>query len=141
MEERLYESVAEPRQWAMLLGAFAAAALGLAAVGVFGMLSYMVSTRRREIGVRMAIGAQPRMIVRMIVRSGLVHAIVGSALGLGAAIIGTRTLTNVLYDVRPGDPVTLGLATLALLVVALFACWLPARRAAAIDPLEAIRHE
>jgi putative ABC transport system permease protein len=141
MEERLYASVAEPRQWTMLLGAFAAAALGLAAVGVFGMLSYMVSTRRREIGVRMAIGAQPRMIVRMIVRSGLVHAIIGSALGLGAALIGTRTLTNVLYDVSPGDPVTLGLATLALLGVALFACWLPARRAAAIDPLEAIRHE
>jgi putative ABC transport system permease protein len=141
MEERLYASVAQPRQWATLLGTFAAVALGLAAVGVFGMLSYMVSTRRREIGVRMAIGAQPRMIVRMVVGSGLMHAILGSALGLGAALIGTRALTSVLYDVSPGDPVTLGLATVALLVVAMFACWLPARRAAAIDPLEAIRHE
>ncbi len=141
MNDRLYAYVAQPRQWATLLGAFAAAALALAAVGVFGMLSYMVSTRRREIGVRMAIGAQPRRIVQMVVRSGLAHAVIGSVLGLAAALIGTRALTSVLYDVSPGDPATLGLATLALLVVALFACWLPARRAAAIDPLEAIRHE
>ena len=141
MNDRLYAYVAQPRQWATLLGAFAAAALALAAIGVFGMLSYMVSTRRREIGVRMAIGAQPRRIVEMVVRSGLMHAVIGSALGLAAALIGTRALTSVLYDVSPGDPVTMGLATLALLVVALFACWLPARRAAAIDPLEAIRYE
>ena len=141
MEARLYESVAEPRQWATLLGTFAAVALALAAVGVFGMLSYMVSTRRREIGVRMALGAEPRRIVRMVVGSGLTHAIVGSALGLAAALVGTRAVTSVLYDVSAGDPVTLGLATLALLVVAMFACWLPSRRAAAIDPLEAIRHE
>ncbi len=141
MDDRLYAYVAQPRQWATLLGTFAAAALGLAAVGVFGMLSYMVSTRRREIGVRMAIGADPRRIVRLVVSSGLAHAVIGSALGLAAALIGTRALTSVLYDVSPGDPFTMGLATLALLVVALFACWLPARRAAAIDPLEAIRHE
>ena len=141
MEERLYTAVAQPRQWATLLGGFAAAALGLAAVGVFGMLSYSVSTRRREIGVRMAIGAQPRRIIRMIVGSGITHAIIGSVIGLAAALIGTRALTSVLFDVRPGDPVMLGLATAALLLVALFACWLPARRAAAIDPLEAIRAE
>ena len=141
MEDRLYESVAQPRQWATLLGAFAAAALALAAVGVFGMLSYMVSTRRREIGVRMALGAEPRKIVHMVVNSGLTHAIVGSALGLVAAFVATRAVTTVLYDVSPGDPVTFMSATLALLGVALVACWLPARRAAAIDPLEAIRHE
>jgi putative ABC transport system permease protein len=141
MEERLYTAVAQPRQWATLLGAFAAAALGLAAVGVFGMLSYSVSTRRREIGVRMAVGAQPRRIIRMVVGSGITHAIIGSAIGVGAALLGTQALTNVLFDVQPGDPVMLGLATLALLVVALVACWLPARRAAAIDPLEAIRAE
>ena len=101
----------------------------------------MVSTRRREFGVRMAIGAEPRRIVRMVVRSGLVHAVIGSVLGLAAALVGTRALASVLYDVSPGDPVTMGVATLALLAVALFACWLPARRAAAIDPLEAIRYE
>jgi putative ABC transport system permease protein len=141
MEERLYASVAQPRQWATLLGAFAATALGLAAVGVFGMLSYMVSARRREIGVRMALGAGKRSVVQMVVRSGLTHALVGSALGLVAALVGTRALTNLLYDVSPGDPGTLALATLALLAVGFVACWLPARRAAAIDPLEAIRHE
>jgi ABC-type antimicrobial peptide transport system permease subunit len=105
------------------------------------MLSYMVSTRRREIGVRLALGAGPRAIVRMVVGNGLTHAIVGSALGLVAALLATRALTTVLYDVSAGDPGTLALATLALLAVALVACWLPARRAAAIDPLEAIRHE
>ena len=141
MEHRLYESVAEPRQWATLLGAFAAVALGLAAVGVFGMLSYMVSTRRREIGVRMALGAQPRTIERMVVGNGLAHAIAGSALGLFAALIATRTLTTLLHDVSATDPRTLLVATVALLAVALVACWLPARRAAAIDPLEAIRYE
>jgi putative ABC transport system permease protein len=141
MEERLYASVAEPRQWATLLGTFAAVALGLAAIGVFGLISYSVSTRRRELGVRMALGAGPRKIVRMVVGSGLTHALVGSAIGLAAALIGTRTLANVLFDVSPGDPRTLALATLALLAVALVACWLPARHAAAIDPLEVIRHE
>ena len=141
MDDRLYESVAEPRQWATMLGAFAAVALGLAAVGVFGMLSYMVSTRRREIGVRMALGAQPRTIERMVVGSGLAHAIAGSAVGLLAALLATSTLTTVLHDVSATDPRTLLVATVALLAVALVACWLPARRAAAIDPLEAIRYE
>jgi putative ABC transport system permease protein len=141
MEERLYTSVAQPRQWATLLGAFAGVALGLAAVGVFGMLSYMVSTRRREIGVRMALGAGRRSVVGMIVGNGFLHAIVGSVLGLVVALISTRMLTSVLYDVRAADPRTLALSTIALLSVALVACWLPARRAAAIAPLEAIRHE
>ncbi|MET0399315.1 MAG: FtsX-like permease family protein [Longimicrobiaceae bacterium] len=141
MEQRLHASVAQPRQWAALLGGFAAAALGLAAVGVFGMLSYMVGTRRREIGVRMALGAEQRSITRMVVGSGLAHALAGALLGLAAALAGTRALTAVLFDVNPGDPATLALATAALLLVALAACWIPARRAARIVPLEAIRHE
>jgi ABC-type antimicrobial peptide transport system permease subunit len=101
----------------------------------------MVSTLRREIGVRMALGAQRRSVVRMVIGSGLTHAIIGSAVGLVAALVGTRALTSVLYDVSAADPRTLALATLALLSVALAACWLPARRAASIDPLEAIRHD
>ncbi len=141
MEQRLHASVAQPRQWAALLGGFAAAALGLAAVGVFGMLSYMVGTRRREIGVRMALGAERRSIMRMVVGSGLAHALAGALLGLAAALAGTRALTAVLFDVSPGDPATLMAATGALLLVALAACWIPARRAAGIVPLEAIRHE
>ena len=141
MEQRLYASTAQPRQWAILLGAFAAAALALAALGVFGMLSYMVHARRREIGVRIALGARGASVVRLVVGKGFAHAILGSIIGLGAALAGTRALTTVLYDVSPADPRTLGLATLALLVVALIACWLPARRAAAIDPLEIMRDE
>jgi putative ABC transport system permease protein len=141
MEDRLYTAVAQPRQWATLLGTFAATALGLAAIGVFGMLSYMVGTRRREIGVRMALGAGRRTVVRMVVASGFMHALIGSALGLIVALVATRTLTTVLYDVSAADPATLSLATLTLLSVALLACWLPARRAATIDPLDAIRHE
>ncbi len=141
MEDRLYRSTAQPRHWAVLLGAFAAAALSLAAIGIFGMLSYMVTTRRREIGVRMALGAGRSMVVRMIVRNGLTHAIVGSALGLVASLVGTRALTTVLYDVSATDPATLAVVTAVLLAVAVVACWLPARRAATIDPLEAIRHE
>ncbi|MFN2563566.1 MAG: ADOP family duplicated permease, partial [Gemmatimonadaceae bacterium] len=141
MEDRLYRSMAQPRDWATLLGAFAAAALGLAAIGIFGMLSYMVTTRRREIGVRMALGASRRTVVQMIMRSGLTHAIAGSALGLVAALVSARALTTVLYDVSATDPAALAAVTAVLLAVALVACWLPARRAATIDPLEAIRHE
>ncbi len=115
--------------------------MGLAAIGIFGMLSYMVTTRRREIGVRMALGAGRRTVVQMIVRSGLTHAIVGSALGLVAALVSTRALTTVLYDVSASDPTALAAVTAVLLAVALAASWLPARRAATIDPLEAIRHE
>jgi putative ABC transport system permease protein len=141
MEDRLYRSMAQPRHWVALLGAFAAAALGLAAIGIFGMLSYMVTTRRREIGVRMALGAGRRTVVRMIVGNGLTHALVGSALGLIAALLSTRALTTLLYDVSASDPTALAAVTAVLLAVALVACWLPARRAATIDPLEAIRHE
>jgi putative ABC transport system permease protein len=141
MEDRLYRSMAEPRDWAALLGAFAAAALGLAAIGIFGMLSYMVTTRRREIGVRMALGASRRIVVQMVMRSGLTHAIVGSALGLVAALVSARALTTSWYDASGSDPAALAVVTAVLLAVALVACWLPARRAATIDPLEAIRHE
>ena len=141
MEERINASVAEPRHWTALLGAFAAAALTLAAVGIFGMLSYAVSTRRREIGVRMALGARQRTVVGMIVGRGLAHAALGTALGLVAALVGTRSVAVVLFGVSARDPVTLGTVTAILLGVALMACWLPARRAAAIDPMEAIRVE
>jgi predicted lysophospholipase L1 biosynthesis ABC-type transport system permease subunit len=141
MEERLYTSVAQPRQWAALLSAFAVAALGLAAVGVFGMLSYLVGTRRREIGVRMALGARRATVVQMVIGSGVAHALIGTGIGLVAALLGTRMLAPVLYGVGPGDPATHALATAVLLGVALLACWLPARRAAGIAPMEAIRLE
>jgi predicted permease len=141
MEQRLYESLATPRQWASLLSAFAAAALSLAAVGVFGMLSYMVSTRRREIGMRMALGARRGRVLRMVIRSGVQHALAGTAIGLALAIVVARTLSPVLYDVRPYDPATLALAVVVLLGTTLAACWLPAHRAASVAPMDAIRVE
>ena len=141
MQDRLYESVAQPRHWMTLLGGFAGAALALAAVGIFGMLSYTVNTRRREIGVRMALGASQRAVVSSIVRRGMGHALLGAGMGLAAAVVGTRSLASALFDVSPTDLPTLTAVTLLLLVVALIACWLPARGAAAIDPAEAIRPE
>jgi ABC-type antimicrobial peptide transport system permease subunit len=105
------------------------------------MLSYMVSTRRREIGVRMALGAQGNAVVALIVRRGMGHALAGAAIGLAAAILGARWLESALFDVSATDPATLAAVTLLLLGVALIASWLPARRAAAVNPVEAIRLE
>ncbi len=139
MEERLYASIAQPRHWTALLGSFAIAALVLAAVGIFGMLSYTVRTRHREIGVRMALGARRHAVVRMIVQRGLFHAMAGTGIGLVAALVATRWLATSLFGVTATDPATLASVTLVLLVVAVIACWLPARRAAAIDPMDAIR--
>ena len=141
MEDRVYASIAQPRHLTTLLGGFAVAALALAAVGIFGMLSYTVSARRREIGVRMALGAPHGAVVRMIVRRGMGHAVAGAVLGLAAALAGARWLAGALYEVRATDPATLTAVTLLLLGVAFVACWLPARRAAMIDPTEAIRAE
>jgi predicted permease len=139
MEDRVYSSVAQPRNWMLLLSGFAATALLLAAVGIFGMLSYTVRARRREIGVRMALGAGQPTVVGMIVRRGMRYALLGTALGLAVALAGTRALASTLFDLSATDPFTLASVTLLLLSVAFIACWLPARRAAAIDPVEAIR--
>jgi predicted lysophospholipase L1 biosynthesis ABC-type transport system permease subunit len=139
MEDRVYRSVAQPRNWMVLLSGFATTALLMAGVGIFGMLSYTVRARRREIGVRMALGARQPAVVGMIVRRGMRHALLGTALGLAAALAGTRALHSALFDLSTTDPLTLATVTLLLLGVALIACWLPARRAAAIDPVEAIR--
>jgi ABC-type antimicrobial peptide transport system permease subunit len=105
------------------------------------MLSYTVSARRREIGVRMALGARRRAVIGMIVGRGLGHAFAGTMIGLVAAVVATRSVAAVLFGVRANDPGTLAMAALVLLAVALIACWLPARRAARIDPMEAIRLE
>jgi putative ABC transport system permease protein len=141
MEDRVYRSVAQPRNWMVLLSGFATTALLLAGVGIFGMLSYTVRARRREIGVRMALGARQPAVVGMIVRRGMRHALLGTAFGLAAALAGTRALHSTLFDLSTTDPLTLAAVTLLLLGVALIACWLPARQAAAIDPVEAIRLE
>ncbi|HKE90551.1 MAG TPA: ADOP family duplicated permease [Gemmatimonadales bacterium] len=141
MREVVEGSIDQPRHLATLLLGFAVAALALAAVGIFGLLSYIVASRRREIGVRMALGADARAVVGMIVGRGLWLAGLGAVIGLAVAVVTTRWLAASLFQVSPTDPVTLGLVTLALLVVALVACWLPARRAATTDPVGALRTE
>src|SRR5262249_45045545 len=124
-----------------MLGAFAVAAVVLAAVGIFGMLSYLVEARRREIGVRVALGARRPEVIAMILRRGMAFALPGAAIGLIAALLSGHWLSGVLYDVGTTDPVTLVAVTLTLLAVALIACWLPARRAASVAPMVALREE
>lgn len=141
MEDRLASSVAPERHRTALIGGFGVAALLLAAVGVFGMLSYLVATRRREIGVRMALGARRVEVLGLIVRRGMAWAVSGAALGVVAALATGKWLAASLYEVTPSDPMTLGGVTVLLLVVALAASWLPARRAAAVAPMEAIRED
>ena len=125
----------------LMLGIASGAALLLGAVGIYGVISYMVSLRTREIGVRMALGAAPSEIGRMVSRQGLTMAATGVAIGLIAALLLTRYLRALLFEISPTDPLTLGGVSLALLVVALAASWLPARRAARVEPAVALRAE
>lgn len=141
-----YESTVA-RSWAgqdfnfSLMGSFAGLALLLSIVGVYGVMAYAVDQRRHEIGLRMAFGATPRQIVRMVVGEGLHLILLGMLVGTGGALLGAKSLESLLFQVSPYDLFTYGTANLLLLAVTLFACWLPARRAAAIDPMQALRHE
>ncbi len=125
----------------IMIGAAAGVALLLGAIGIYGVISYMVSLRTREIGVRMALGARSDQVRRMVVRQGLTLAAIGAAIGLAGALAMSRLISSLLYGIAPHDPVTLGGVTLGLLVVAAVASWLPAMRAARIDPIEALRAE
>jgi putative ABC transport system permease protein len=135
------DSVAEPRFYMTLLGIFAAVALALAAVGIYGVIAYGVAQRSHEIGVRMALGASAHDVSRMVVRQGTVLAVIGVVVGLVGAFALTRLMASLLYGVTASDPVTFAVVPLVLGLVALLACWLPARRAARVDPLEAMRAE
>ena len=131
----------EKRAMAWLLGAFALAALGLSALGLYGLLAYVVRERRREIGIRLALGAEGRDVVRLIVRQGMALVLLGAAIGLLGALALARLLEGLLFGVRATDPLTWLAAALALGLTALAACWLPARGAARVDPLLALRAE
>jgi len=139
MRDLLDEHLAPRRLALLLVEGFAAVALALALIGIYGVLSYTVSQRRPEIGVRMALGATPSGILRMTIRDGLRLAVPGVALGIVAALLSTRLAGAVLFNVSPGDPVSYVVLSAAVLFVALAACYLPARRAARIDPITAIR--
>ena len=139
LEERIYSSVAPQRHWATLLGGFATVALSLAAIGIFGMLSYLVAARRREIGVRVALGASRGGVIAMVIGRGMSYAIPGALIGLVLSFIVRQRLEAVLFDVSGADARTLAAATGVFLAVALVASFLPAQRAANVSPIEAMR--
>jgi putative ABC transport system permease protein len=141
MADYVADDLAPHRLQAQLTGVFAAFALVLASVGVYGVLAYAVEQRRREIGLRMALGAEHGDLVRWVVARGLRPVAAGVVLGLVAAYALASLIAGLLYDVRPRDPLTFIAAAATLLVVAAVACWIPARRAARVDPLSALRAE
>jgi putative ABC transport system permease protein len=141
MDQRLSESMAPQRFNVLLVGVFALAALGLAGVGIFGVLAYSVARRTSEIGVRMALGASRAQVTRLVVGEGLRLCGLGVVLGLVASVPLTRLLGGVLSGVGPSDPVALAAASAALVLVAVLACSIPARRALSVDPISALRHE
>jgi putative ABC transport system permease protein len=135
------ESVAQRRFSMLLLAAFAIVALFLAAVGLYGVVAYTVSQRTQEIGVRMAIGAQPADVMRMVLGGGMKLSLIGLAIGLGAALMLGSLVTTMLFGVEPFDPASYGATAVVLLAVSLLACYVPARRATAVDPTVAMRQE
>ena len=139
LDQVVGRSIAERRFTMLLLATFAALALTLAVIGVYGVLAYLVSQRTREIGVRLAIGAAPSDVVRLFVREGLMLAAIGLVGGLIGAVAAARALTTMLFGVTPTDPLTFAGVAAALAIIALAASYLPARRAAAIDPMNALR--
>lgn len=141
LERTLGRSVSQERFTTLLLGAFAALALLLGAVGIYGVIAYAVSRRRSEIGVRMAMGARARDVVGLFVRDGAAMAGLGIGIGLLAALGATRLLSSLLYGVSPTDPLTFVVVPATLALVALAATWIPARRAAAVEPMTTLRAE
>jgi predicted permease len=141
MDEVVADATAEPRFYLLLLAVFAAVALILAAVGIYGVMSYSVSRRTQEIGIRMALGAQTSHVIRMVVGQGALLATVGVVTGLIGALAVTRLMSGLLYGVRSNDPLTFIAVAVMLSAIALIASYIPARRAAKVDPMVALRNE
>jgi predicted permease len=141
MPELVDASVAQPRLQTLLLGLFSALALTLAAVGIYGVISYSVIQRTHEIGIRMSLGAQPAQVLRLVMGQGVKLALVGTAVGAAAALALSRWMRSLLFGVGPADPLTLVCVAILLVAVALLACYVPARRAMRVDPMTALRYE
>jgi len=134
-------ALARQRFTLILVSFFAISALALSALGIYGVLSYLVAQRRQELGVRIALGARVNDVLKLVVRQGMTLAISGVALGLIASFWLTRMMQGLLFEVRPFDPLTLGVVAVILVIVSFIACWLPARRATKVDPIETLRYE
>ncbi len=141
MDDVADDTIAQQKFSATLMLAFAAIALALAAVGISGVLSHAVAQRRHEIGVRMALGANAGTVVRMVLRQGMTLALIGTAIGVAGALALTRLMQPMLFGVQDKDAATFVAVAATLLAIAAAACWIPARRAAHVDPLVALRHE
>jgi putative ABC transport system permease protein len=141
MPDIVYTSVAQPRFQMVLLGLFGSLALLLAAVGIYGVISYSVVQRTHEIGIRMSLGAQPGQILQLVIGQGAKLALAGIALGGAAALGLTRWMMSLLYEVSPSDPLTFVGVAVVLALVAIAACYIPARRAMRVDPMTALRYE
>jgi putative ABC transport system permease protein len=135
------DNVDQPRFRALLIGVFALLALALAAVGVFGLISYTVAQRTREIGIRVALGAAPRQVLVPMLREGVALALAGIGIGLVGAVLAARALSAFLFGVRASDPLTLGGVAVLMLAVATLASYIPSRRALRVDPVIALRAE
>ncbi len=141
LDDRFSEEVAQPRFYMILLGLFAAVGLALAAVGIFGMTAYSVARRAHEFGIRLAVGAEPSEIFRLVFSSSARVLGAGLAAGVAGSLAAARLLASLLYEVKPGDPLTMACVAALLSAVALLACWLAARKAASVDPGAALRTE
>ena len=139
--EQIDENIQTERMFGALTAGFGVLALALACVGIYGIMAYSVANRRNEIGIRLALGAQPGQVRGMILRESTWLAIAGSVVGVGAALLLTRLVKSMLYGIQPYDPTTITAGIVVLLAVALAASWIPARRAAGVQPMEALRHE
>jgi len=141
MNEVVSKSVVQPRFLALLLATFSGIALFLAAIGIYGVMAYSVAQRTQEIGVRMALGARPLHVLRLVFKQSLLMLLIGTVIGLVGAFLLTRLMSTLLFEVTATDPLTYVSVIGILTVVALLACYIPARRAAKVDPLVALRYE
>jgi len=141
MSDTVADSLVRPRFLSLLLGAFSVIALALAAVGIYGVMAYSVSQRTQEIGVRVALGARSSDVLKMVLGQGTKMAAVGVGIGLAGAFALTRVMSTLLFEVSVTDPATFAAVVALLAIVALLACYIPARRATKVDPLIALRCE
>jgi putative ABC transport system permease protein len=141
LAENIEISLFPARLGAVLLGVFGSLALLIASIGIYGVMSYGVSERTKEMGIRMALGARGSDVLRLVISQGMWLAIIGVGIGAGLALVATRVVKSYLYDVSPTDPLTFAGIAFLLISVALLACYIPARRATKVDPLVALRYE